>query len=106
MTSIHYIQDLTKLLTELPSDSILSRTVYKDEKIKVILFSFAAGQELSQHTAAVAAILHFLEGEAEVQLGEQDYRPQPGSWVYLPPNTPHSILAKTPLTMLLTLLGN
>jgi quercetin dioxygenase-like cupin family protein len=29
---------------------------------------------------------------------------QPGTWVHMPPNMPHSITAKTPVVMLLLLL--
>ena len=35
-----------------PQDGILSRTVFQDDKVKVVLFGFAVGQELSEHTAA------------------------------------------------------
>jgi hypothetical protein len=34
-----------------PSDGTLSRTLYQDDRLKVVLFGFAAGQELSEHTA-------------------------------------------------------
>ena len=106
MNTINYIQDLTQSLTEIPSNSILSRTIHKDEKVKVILFSFAVDQELSEHTASVPTLLHFLEGEAEVRLGEQNFQSQAGSWAYLPPHTPHTIHAKTPLKMLLYMLSS
>lgn len=38
--------------TEIPADGTLSRTLYRDEHVKVVLFAFDAGQELSEHTAA------------------------------------------------------
>jgi len=62
---------------------------------------FSAGQELSAHSAPTPAILYFLEGEAEVQLGEDKVNAQPGSFVYMPPMLPHGISAKTALRMLL-----
>jgi quercetin dioxygenase-like cupin family protein len=98
-----YLDNLDQLLEQIPPDSILSRMVYQDESIKTILFMFQPGQELSEHTAAVPAILHFLEGEADLTLGEESKSAQKGTWAHLQPNLPHSILAKTRTLMLLTL---
>jgi quercetin dioxygenase-like cupin family protein len=89
---------------DVPQDSILSQTLYENDRIKAILFRFAPDQELSEHTASVPAILHFLEGEARLVLGEDEKTAQPGTWVYMPAKQPHSISAKTNLSMLLYLL--
>jgi len=100
----HYIEDLSQLTTELPEESILSRNVYGDDNVKVTMFGFAPGQELSEHTAARPAILHFIEGEAELILGEETMQARPGTWVHMAAHLPHSILAKTPVLMLLIML--
>lgn len=89
---------------EPPPDGTLSRTVYQDSRLKVVLFGFAAGQELSEHTASTPAIMHFLGGEAEVTLGGDHIAAAAGTWVHMPPQLPHSIHAKTRVTMLLMLL--
>lgn len=86
---------------ELPEKGILSRVLRKDEYVNVTLFGFAAGEELSGHSAPTPAVLYFLGGEASVQLGEDTVDAKPGSFVYMPPMLPHSILAKTALRMLL-----
>lgn len=98
-----YIENIENLIDDFPPDSILSRTVYQDKSIKTILFGFQPGQELSEHTASVPAVLHFIEGEAKLTLGEESTTAQKGTWVHLPPDLPHSILAKTKVLMLLTL---
>ena len=85
----------------LPENGILSRVLHKDDMANVTLFGFSAGQELSAHSAPTPAILYFLEGEAEVQLGEDKVNAQPGSFVYMPPMLAHGISAKSPLKMLL-----
>ena len=84
-----------------PEDGILSRILHKDEKVNVTLFGFSAGQELSAHSAPTPAILYFLDGEAEVQLGEDKVSAQTGSFVYMPPMLTHAISAKSPVRMLL-----
>ncbi len=102
--SYSFIADLAAQISDIPSDSIISRTVYSDEAVKAVLFGFAAGQELSEHTASSPAILHFVKGEARLTLGGDSMEAAAGTWAHMPPNLPHSILAKTPVVMLLLLL--
>jgi len=100
-------QYFTNLVAELPpihADSITSRTLFSTERIKVILFGFASGQELSEHTASVPAIIHILTGEADLTLGTDSMSAQSGTWAHMPAQLPHSVCAKTELTMLLILL--
>ena len=104
MTDFDFFPNLHTLVTEAPTDSIISRTFLRSPHLNAILFSFAAGQELSEHTAAMPAILHFLSGEAQLKLGDQSMAVQAGAWAHMPANLPHSILAHTPVTMLLLLL--
>jgi quercetin dioxygenase-like cupin family protein len=90
----------------LPEKGILSRVLHKDDYVNVTLFGFSAGQELSAHSAPTPAVIYFLEGEAEVQLGEDKVQAQSGSFVYMPPMLTHGILAKSPLRMLLVQMKN
>ena len=98
------IADLADLLPEISEDTIISRSVYQDDQVRAIIFGFAAGQELSEHTAARPAILHFLKGEAELTLGNDASVARPGTWDHMPAHLPHSILAKTEVVMLLLML--
>jgi quercetin dioxygenase-like cupin family protein len=104
MNPFFYTEDLRALLNEIPADSIVSRTYYENDEIKAILFGFAPGQELSEHTAARPAILHFLEGQADLTLGDEKKLARAGTWVHMQPHLPHSIVAKERLVMLLLLL--
>ena len=105
MTVTHFlVDDLLAQLPEIAPDSIVSRTFYSDEHVKVILFGFAAGQELSEHTASKPAMLHFLQGRARLTLGSDETTAAPGLWVHMPANLPHSVYAETPVVMLLTIL--
>ncbi len=98
------LPDLPSLVTDIAPDSIVSRTVYKDESLRAILFGFAPGETLSEHTSSYPAILHFLEGEAAVTVGEEAITAQPGTWVHMPAHLPHSIEAQTTVKMLLLML--
>jgi quercetin dioxygenase-like cupin family protein len=98
-----YIADLAKQV-DIPDDGILSRTLHTDEQVKVVLFGFDAGQELSEHTASMPAILHIVQGEARLTLGDDSVEAQAGAWIHMPPNLRHGVYAKTPVVMLLLLL--
>ncbi|HUF38669.1 MAG TPA: cupin domain-containing protein [Anaerolineales bacterium] len=94
---------LTDLIPEVPPDSILSRTIFSGDGVKAVLFSFAPGTALSEHTAARPAILHFLAGEADLTLGQDAHPAVPGAWIHMPAGLPHSVEARTAVRMLLLL---
>ena len=89
---------------ETPVDGTLSRTIYHDERLKVVLFGFSAGQELSEHTSSTPAMMHFLTGESDVTLGADKVAANAGTWIHMPAQLAHSIRTKTPVVMLLSLL--
>jgi len=100
-----YFEDLMGLLPAVTPDTIVSRSVYSGDDARVTLFGFAPGQELTEHTAARPALLHFLRGRARLVLGGKAAEAGPGTWVRLPAHMPHSIFAEDEVVMLLTLLG-
>jgi quercetin dioxygenase-like cupin family protein len=89
---------------EIPKQGILSRTLYNDDQVKLVLFGFSEGQELSAHTAPMPASLYFLKGEGSLTLGEEQMAVRSGSSAHMTPNLRHAIVAKTPLVMLLTMM--
>jgi quercetin dioxygenase-like cupin family protein len=98
-----HIVDLAKEV-EPPSDGILTRTLFNDDDLKAVIFGFGPGQELSEHTASMPAILHFIQGEAALTLGGDALQTQPGTWIHMPANLKHSVQATTPVVMLLLIL--
>jgi len=89
---------------EIQEGGTISKTLYQDDSLKVVLFGFDAGQELSEHTAAVPAVLQFLDGDAQVTLGEKTTDASAGTFVHMAANLSHSITANKPTKMLLLLL--
>lgn len=104
MTAYHWTENLAALVGEIQPDSILSRVVVKNEYVKTVLFAFDQGEALSEHQAAQAALVYILSGEATITLGDDLYQAKPGAFLFMEPRLKHSIVAKTPLTMLLLLL--
>jgi len=99
-----FFADLNKEIGEIPSNGIISKTIINNSQLKAILFGFDRGQELSEHTASLPAIINIIKGEAKITLGDDKFESQAGSLIYLNPKLPHRIYARTPLTMLLLLL--
>jgi quercetin dioxygenase-like cupin family protein len=98
-----FIQDLSGH-TKVPENGILSQAVQNDDRSKVVLFGFAAGQELSAHTAPYPATLTFLKGEASLRLGADEKDAAEGTFVYMPAYLEHGIKAKTDVVLLLTMI--
>ena len=89
---------------ETPADGIVSRAIYSDDDVRVVHFTFAPGQQLSDHTAPWPATLEVVEGEATITLADQTVEASAGTWIHMPASLPHSVVAKTPVVLLLHLL--
>lgn len=94
------------LVTEapIPARGIHSQTLSNEDGIELVLFAFAPGERLSDHTSARPAIIHILSGEADLSVGSEAHRAIPGTWVRMPAETRHSVVARTAMVMALYLL--
>src|SRR5512141_2604139 len=84
--------------------SVVSRQITKADAGNVTLFAFDAAQELSEHSAPFDALLHVLEGEAEVRISGRPYGLHVGDAIIMPANEPHAVKALKPCKMLLTMI--
>jgi quercetin dioxygenase-like cupin family protein len=84
--------------------SVVSRQITKAEAGNVTLFAFDAGQELSEHTAPYDALVHILDGGAEVRISGIPYLLAAGDAIVMPANEPHALKAVTRFKMLLTMI--
>ena len=84
--------------------SVVSRQITKSEGGNVTLFAFDMGQELSEHTAPFDALVHVLDGEAEVRIAGVPYLLASGDAIIMPANEPHALKAIKPFKMLLTMI--
>jgi len=89
--------------TQFSPDGIVSRTLLKTDSLRLVLFGFAEGQELTEHTATQHATVHILSGECDFTIGSQTHRLKPGDLLYMPPGAPHAVKAIGRFSMLLTL---
>ncbi len=97
------VRNLTGMI-EYQDGSVVSQALIKKDTGNVTLLAFDKGEELSEHTASRPALLHFLQGEAQVTLGQDQFMAQTGTWVHMPAHLPHTIFAVTPTVMLLLMI--
>jgi quercetin dioxygenase-like cupin family protein len=83
--------------------SVVSRQITKADAGNVTLFAFDTDQGLSEHTAPFDALVHILEGEAEVTISGQPFRLNAGDAIIMPANEPHALKAVQKFKMLLTM---
>jgi len=91
-------------LVEYQEGAVVSRTLSKREVGTVTLFAFDAGQALSEHTAPFDALVHVLEGEAEVILGGTLHRVSEGQAILMPAHVFHAVKALQRFKMLLVMM--
>ena len=84
--------------------SIVSRVLLKNKGGTVTLFAFAEGEGLSEHTAPFDALVHVVEGEADIQIASDTFRVRGGEVIVLPANRPHAVSAASNFKMVLTMI--
>ncbi len=89
--------------TKYAPNGIVSRTLLRTSFSRVVLFGFAEGQELTEHTSTQHAVIQILSGECEFSLAGKPHALKTGDLLYMPPNLPHAAKATTQFSMLLTL---
>jgi len=89
--------------TQYASNGIVSRTLLRAPNARVVLFGFAEGQELTEHTSTQTAMVQVLSGECDFSLSGQVHKLKAGDFLYMPANAPHALKATTQFSMLLTL---
>lgn len=83
---------------------VVSKVILRDERLNVTVFGFDAGEGLTEHQAAQAAVVQVLVGRLSFMAGGEEYDAGPGFWLHMSPGTPHSLIAREPTVMLLTLI--
>ena len=83
--------------------AIVSRTVTDCSAGTITFFAFDAGQGLSEHTAPYDALVHVVDGEAEVSIAGEANAVRAGQVILMPANVPHAVRAEQRFKMILTM---
>ncbi len=88
---------------EIPKNGTLSRVVFNADGLRVVLFAFDTGEQLTDHAATVPAVVQVIKGRLEMTLGDQTVEIDPGSWVHMDAHLVHALVALEPSVVILTL---
>ncbi|GAB4319222.1 MAG: cupin domain-containing protein [Candidatus Sumerlaeia bacterium] len=83
---------------------IVSRAILKSGGGNVTLFAVAAGEEISEHTAAFDALAFVLDGAAQITVGGTTHMVRAGELLILPAHVPHGLRAEASFRMMLVML--
>lgn len=84
--------------------AVVSRTLMDSDRGTVTLFAFDRGEGLSEHTAPFDAMVHVLEGRAEVTISGTPHVLEAGEIIVMPAGEPHSLRALERYKMMLVMI--
>ena len=91
-------------LVDYSPGAVVSKTLIDTGAGTITLFSFDAGQGLSEHKAPYDALVEVLDGQAKIQIGKDVLTVSAGQAVVMPANVPHAVAAEVPFKMLLVMI--
>ncbi len=99
-----HVEDLIKII-EYPKSGIMSKVVCKGDLSNYTLMCLAAGTDISEHTSTREGSVLVLEGKGMFSLNQVQIKLEPGTFIFMPKDAPHSLKADTNLAFLLSLSG-
>ena len=95
----------TSLTTEtvFAENGVVSRTLFATPTTRIVLFAFAEGQSLSEHSTPRDVLVQMLSGRCEFTAAGKSHVLSTGDLLHLPPGASHAVHALEKFSMLLTL---
>lgn len=94
--------EFSKLVDYQPG-RVVSLTLVQNEALSLTLFAFGKGEGVSTHSAPGDALVHILDGKAEITIGDLTLTANAGEAVVMPADIPHGLEAVENFKMLLIL---
>ncbi len=98
------ISNLEKMM-EFPRDGVFSKVLVKTDTSNHTLMCLAKGSDISEHTSTREAAVIVLKGRGIFILNGEKIKMEPGVFIFMPKNAPHSLSASENLAILLSLSG-
>jgi len=80
-------------LIEYANEGIVSKTIINKSSGTITLFAFDKGESLSEHTAPFDALVHVIDGKANIIINKQKHTLKAGESIIMPANIPHAVEA-------------
>jgi quercetin dioxygenase-like cupin family protein len=94
----------TAALADYQEESVVSRTVINKNAGTVTVFAFDAGEGLSEHTAPFDALVHIIDGKAQITISGEKIEVGAGEMMIMPAGKPHSLKAVERFKMVLIMI--
>lgn len=91
-----------KSLVDYQQGQVVSRTLAQGRPVSITLFAFDKGEEISSHASSGDAMVHILDGLAEITIGDEKHIVKSGETIIMPANVSHALLALEQFKMILT----
>ena len=98
------VKNLDKLM-EFPKEGVFSTVLAKGEISNHTLMCLRKGTDISEHTSTREAVVTVLKGKGTFVLDGKAIKMEPGVFIFMPKNAPHSLKATENLAILLSLAG-
>ena len=92
-------------MMEFPREGVFSKVLAKGGSSNHTLMCLAKGTDISEHTSTREAVVTVLKGEGVFVLYGKKIKMEPGLFIFMPKNAPHSLSASENLAILLSLAG-
>ncbi len=89
---------------EFQENSIVSKQIIKKPAGNITLFAFWEKEELTKHSSPYDAFVQILEGEMEIEIGDDKFVLSGGDSILMPADIPHGLKALANSKMLLTMI--
>ena len=91
-------------MVDYQNGSVVSRSIIDKKTGTCTLFAFDSGQGLSEHTAPYDAMVHILDGEAEITISGKPFHLNNGDIIIMPVDKPHALRAVKRFKMMLVMI--
>ena len=98
------IKNLTEMM-EFPREGVFSKVLVKTDVSNHTLMCLAKGSDISEHTSTREAAVTVLKGKGTFVLDGKNIRMEPGVFIFMPKDAPHSLSAEEDLAILLSISG-
>ena len=97
-TEVYESVGYTNLLEDLPisKETTSSRVIVNNQILRVVLFAFDTGEQLTEHSTPRAVICQLLSGAIDFTVADTVHHLAPGDLVYLAPGQKHALVANEP----------
>ncbi|MAG08732.1 cupin [Candidatus Woesearchaeota archaeon] len=97
-----FFKDLNEMM-EFPREGVFSKVLAKSDRFNYTLMCLAKGSDIDEHTSTKNGCVQVLKGKGIFRLFDKDISMEPGIFIFMPKDAPHSLKAEEDLAILLCL---